>query len=152
PPVGRAKPVVPVKAGPGGPPATLTASPRGLAAKPGFRGDRFVWLAATHHGDVGLEASPQALTRFGSVLGATPGWSDTKGVTVYALRGAALSGEAATTATPNTIASASSMRRPFTERCSPISHAPLLGSEFPSSLPSERQIGFRAGRVWRNTA
>ena len=41
-------------------------------------------LFATHHGVAGPSETPQALTRFGSVTGAMPGWSETSGVTVYA--------------------------------------------------------------------
>jgi hypothetical protein len=68
-------------------------------------------LSDTHHGLVGLEVSPQALTRFGSVFGATPGWSETSGTTLNDVRSAARSGEMATIATPSTKASASSTRR-----------------------------------------
>src|SRR3954470_10413877 len=35
-------------------------------------------LSATHHGLLELRASPQGLTRFGSVVGAIPGTSDTR--------------------------------------------------------------------------
>ena len=41
----------------------------------------FVPLSETHHGVVGPETRPQALTISGSVTGATPGWSETSGVT-----------------------------------------------------------------------
>jgi hypothetical protein len=42
----------------------------------------FVPLFADHQNVVGPAASPHALTRFGSVAAATPGWSDTRFATV----------------------------------------------------------------------
>src|SRR5919198_1428794 len=69
---------------PVGAPATWTTSGNGVPS-PVYRVDTLVPLSATHHGVVGPATSPQALTRFGSVCAATPGWSDTRSVSVKLL-------------------------------------------------------------------
>src|SRR6267378_4684274 len=45
-------------------------------------------LSATHQGEVGSDVSPQALTRSGSPIAATPETSDTRFVTAYTFRAA----------------------------------------------------------------
>src|SRR5689334_2126303 len=80
-PPGSTKPAVLLKTTPVGPPWTVTTSPCFCPSEPRYRVDLLVPLSETHHGDVGLETSPQALTRSGSVIGAAPGWSETSGVT-----------------------------------------------------------------------
>ena len=60
---------------------TVTTSACFCPSEPRYRVDLLVPLSATHHGVVGPETSPQALTRSGSVVGcATPGWSETSGI------------------------------------------------------------------------
>src|SRR3954454_6288405 len=80
-PPGSTKPAVLLKTAPVGPPWTVTTSPCFVPSEPRYSVDLFVPLSETHHGDVALEVSPQPLTRSGSVTGATPGWSETRGVT-----------------------------------------------------------------------
>src|SRR5919197_300204 len=125
PPVGRANPAVGLKTAPVGALCTLTTSGEaggggnGTPSEPRYNVDLLVWLSATHHGVVGPEVRPQALTRFGSVFGATPGWSETSGMTLNEVRSAARSGETATIAMPTTKASANSARMRCAARSSP---------------------------------
>src|SRR4026207_1319739 len=79
-PPGSRKPAVLLKTVPVGAPATVTTSPCFCPSEPRYRVDLLVPLSETHHGEVAEEVSPQALTRSGSVTGATPGWSETSGV------------------------------------------------------------------------
>src|SRR5262249_24033182 len=81
PPVARLKPVVPLKTVPVGPPGTETIRPC-LTPAPLYSVDLFLPLSATHHGVVGPEVRPQALTRSGSPGGTTVGSLDTSGTTV----------------------------------------------------------------------
>src|ERR671935_58750 len=61
----------------------LTTSGSGAPVLPLYSVDTLVPLSATHHGlPLGDAASPHALTRFGSVNIATPGWFETRFVTV----------------------------------------------------------------------
>src|SRR5438270_7667863 len=53
---------------------------------------RFGPLSGTRRGDVADAERPQALTRFGSVVGAAPATFDTSGCTAYALSTAATAG------------------------------------------------------------
>src|SRR3954466_3310728 len=80
-PSGSAKSVVSLKTVPVGPGCVVTTS--GCFAAKGFvlySVDVDVPLFATHSGVVGPNERPHGLTRSGSVTGATPGWSDTTGV------------------------------------------------------------------------
>src|SRR5919197_4573362 len=125
PPVGRANPAVGLKTAPVGLLWTLTTSGEaggggnGTPSEPRYNVDLLVWLSATHHGLVELEVRPQALTRLGSVFGATPCWSETSGTTVNEVRSAARSGDTATMAMPNNNASAISASLRCVERSSP---------------------------------
>src|SRR5689334_16271154 len=101
PPVGRMKPVVVLKTVPVGPPGTETISPCFTPAAL-YRVDLLVPLSETHHGVVGPEVRPHAFLRSGSVSGASKGWFETSGTTVYVVGFAAPSGAASTNAAPST--------------------------------------------------
>src|SRR6266511_6356695 len=73
-------PEPPLNTNPVGPPATLTTSGTALP-DPSYSVETSVSLSATHHGVVGPATSPHALTRWASVLAASPGWSETSFVT-----------------------------------------------------------------------
>src|SRR5207237_3432680 len=116
----------------------------GAPSEPRYSVLTSVPLSDTHHGVVGPEVRPQALTRFESVLSAEVGWSETSLVTLNEVLGAAVSGLTATMATPRTNASTSSARRPCEEMCSPI--ITLLWPETISLvlLPAGPRSGFQA--------
>src|SRR4051794_38070860 len=102
-PPGSTKPAaVLLKTTPVGPPCTVTTSPCLAPSEPRYRVDLLVPLSETHHGDVALETSPQPLTRSGSVTGATPGWSETSGVTWKVVGSPAESGAATISDAPRT--------------------------------------------------
>src|SRR4051794_14806296 len=82
PPTMTGNPVPPLNTVPVGPPGTATSSAAFVPA-PSYSVELLVAWFATHHGVVGPAVSPQALTSLGSCSGATSGWSETSGVTVY---------------------------------------------------------------------
>ena len=101
---------MPAKTAPVGPPSTPTTSgliPPALV----YRVDRSVPLSATHHGLVALRASPQPLTRFGSVAAAAPGTSETSRVTAYVPPGGAAGSCAAATSANEATVAKNVMRR-----------------------------------------
>src|SRR3954453_18916132 len=83
---------VPLKTWPVGDPpgmATLNGWVSGLPAMlPAYSSLRSEWLAEIQNApDVGLSEMPQALSRVGSVMRATPGWSEIRFVARYAVLG-----------------------------------------------------------------
>ena len=90
---------------------TLTVS-GGLLPSARYRVLTSVPLSATHQGEVGRDVSPQALTRFGSTLAATPGWSDTRFVTVKRLSSLDDAAAEATSAAVTRIAAATATAAP----------------------------------------
>src|SRR3954453_10858316 len=86
------KSVVPLNTWPvGAPPGmvTLNGWVIGLPlTSPRYNSLRSAPLDDTQNGLVALREMPQALTRVGSVTGATPAWSDTRSVAMYAVAAA----------------------------------------------------------------
>src|SRR5438128_1561162 len=83
PPLLTTKPAPPLNTMPVGalwlPPAPGTVKIAGMAPVPTlYSVERPVPLSEIHHGDVGLDASPQAFTRLASWWSARPATSDTK--------------------------------------------------------------------------
>jgi hypothetical protein len=124
----RKLPGTPAKTTPVGLVGTLTTNGgdggggKGVPAKL-YSVDTLGSLSDTHHGLVGPRASPHALTRFGSVVAARPGMSDTSGVTANVPPGGAAPTDAAAVSPSERTAAANKLRR-MNRR---ISHPPPVG-------------------------
>src|SRR5262249_9521812 len=119
----RKFPAMPANTAPVGPPSTPTTSGTIEMVVPllEYSVDLSFPLSATHHGLLGLRVSPQALTRFGSVMAAAPGTSETSGVTVYEPSGGAADSGAAAASVRVETAATSARRSSDLRMFSPLS-------------------------------